>query len=813
MRLLEWYLGVPPAGAGQASHWGLRTELLVPGGLPGWALALLAILGTAAAIAISLRDTRAMRWTRRAPVMLLRLASLTVAVLMLARLSLTLTRTGLPTLALLIDVSASMGVEDRYQEQAAAAARRLGGRTPNGISRLDLVRGLLTTEDGRYLARLGAAHRLAVYTFAEDAQPVGVTVDPSAAAQRAELLADIRQLQPEGQATRPASAVQQVLDDLRGDPPAALLILTDGIATTGDDERLVMAADAARSRAVPLMTIGFGSSQPAQDVELAEVLGDELVFVDDPLTLTFTLKGFGMAGRRVRVALREEGKSQVLEATEITLAEDGQPASGELTHTMSSEGEFELVLEAEALPGDSFSGNNRARHRVSVRRASLEVLLVDDLPRWEFRHLKTLLERDPAIRLRTVLQSADLDFAAEDRTALSRFPVRAGDLQEFDVVILGDVDLPYLSPHAAADLRQFVAVHGGGLILIAGERHQPPQAVGTPLEDLLPIVPPVLVDASAAPVAPRDTPLQPRLTVEGRTRGALRLGSSSSQNEDVWSRLSPLYWACGPVELKAGAQVLVEAVPPSGNGARGLPLIVYHRFGAGQVQFHASDELWRWRERVEDQYYGRYWLQTIRYLSRMRNRADRAGLELTTDRSVYQLGEEVEVRLRFLDGSLLPTPPTLPEVTVEGGDGVDRTVSLASVPGDSASFLARLPRLAPGNYLVRLNPAGSASPVPAKGQPAATPLPTATFRVELAASELRERNYRASELREAARLTGGTHYEFWNAQAAPGELPAGRVVPVSSELVLPVWNRWESLVLLVGLLATEWICRKRLGLI
>jgi hypothetical protein len=45
------------------------------------------------------------------------------------------------------------------------------------------------------------------------------------------------------------------------------------------------------------------------------------------------------------------------------------------------------------------------------------------------------------------------------------------------------------------------------------------------------------------------------------------------------------------------------------------------------------------------------------------------------------------------------------------------------------------------------------------------------------------------------------------------EVPPGRTVPISSEMSLPLWNRWEFLLLLTALLAMEWISRKRAGLV
>jgi hypothetical protein len=124
---------------------------------------------------------------------------------------------------------------------------------------------------------------------------------------------------------------------------------------------------------------------------------------------------------------------------------------------------------------------------VSVRRTKIRVLLVERAPRWEFRHLKPLLERDEMIELKTVLQDSDLDFVKEDRTALAGFPTQQDELEKFDVVILGDVDLAFFNPQSLAHLRSFVSEQGGGLLLIAGEKHNPKSFLGTPLEVLCPV--------------------------------------------------------------------------------------------------------------------------------------------------------------------------------------------------------------------------------------------------------------------------------------------------------------------------------------
>jgi uncharacterized membrane protein len=815
MRLVEWYLGVPPPHAGQGTDWGLAGESLWTSLLPGWALALLIAAIGAGVVSVYVRDARALSWPVRGGLIVLRLASLAVLLIMLARLTLTATRTGMPTLALLIDTSASMGLEDRYAEEAASesAAQLAAAAGGDSATRLTLAQALLTRDEGRFLRRLAQSHRLRLFQFDGAAAPIEVPPADDEQQALANLLDAVAALQPTGSETRPAAAVRQVLDDLRGGPPTALVILTDGIPSTGEEDALSAAVAEARDHSVPLIPIGIGSAEPARDLQLYDVLADDVVFVDDPLTFSFQLKGFGYQGQTARVTLRQQGRQEVLQSVEVAVGRDSQPLPLELTHVPGEAGEFDYIIEVAALPGETNAGNNTAVHRVQVRREQLRVLLVERLPRWEFRHLKPLLERDPAVEVHTVLQQADVSFAEEDLTALPRFPVGREALMGYDVIIWGDVDLSFLSPGVLDHLQEFVAERGGGLVLIAGEGHNPHSYRGTPLEDLLPVH---LREADNAERIPGVTPagFRPQLTIEGRTRAALRLMDSAEQNERLWGRLPPLYWLQTSGRRKPAAQVL--AVHPTWHGEGGpLPVIVTQRFGAGQVLFHATDELWQWRRQVEDRYYGRYWLQMVRYLSRSKLRSDARGIELASDRTVYQQGESVELRARFLDPQSLPATDDGARAIVEGPGGRREAVTLTRLREAPNLFTGRISQLTAGSYHAWL-----AEPPPvtigagSQEEGARSPAVASTdFRVEVAASELRDRNFRRADLQEAARGSRGTYYSFQEAERFLDEVPRGRAVPVSSEMLIPLWNRWELLVLLASLLAAEWIIRKRLGLV
>ena len=554
------------------------------------------------------------------------------------------------------------------------------------------------------------------------------------------------------------------------------------------------------------------SSEPSIDLQLGNVLADDVVFVDDPVTFAFQLKAYGLAGKSARVTLRRQGVAGVLQSTEVDFDAEGQSLAAELTDVPDEEGEFDYVIEVEALPGETNVQNNTAIRRVQVRREELRVLLVERVPRWEYRHLKPLLERDPTIELHTVLQQADVSFSDDDRTALSRFPVDRELLMGYDVLIWGDVDLSFLGPGTLESVREFVADRGGGLAMIAGERHNPLGYRETLLEELLPVQSSASSEETSRASNASQVGFRPELTVEGRTQAALRLADSANDNEKIWGSLPRLYWLHESGRRKPAAQIL--AVHPTRHGEGGqLPVIAIQRYGAGQVLFHATDELWQWRQRVEDRFYGRYWLQMIRYLSRSKLRSNAQGIDLTVDRSLYEQGDVVEITARFLDVVTTPVADDGPEAVIEGPGGYRKSVDLTRRPESPHLFSGRISGLVAGSYHVWLSGTTTAESGEEDEDSAPTGVPSTDFRVEISEGELRDRVFQSAELTAAAKRSRGVDYRFWEAERLLAEIPKGRAVPVSKEIQFPLWNRWEMLLLLALLLTAEWISRKRVGLI
>ncbi len=212
----------------------------------------------------------------------------------------------------------------------------------------------------------------------------------------------IARIEPTGQSTRLGQGIRGILNDLRGAPPSAIVLFSDGINTDG--ESLADAAAYARRRGVPLLTVALGNERPNRDLLVSDLLVDDVVFVDDVVNFEFKLTGHGFAGKEVEVVLREKSNPAPLVKKTVTVGADGEAKKVVVPYRPTAVGEFDFVIEVPSLPDEAQADNNRQERLISVRKDQIHVLLAQAYPNYEFRYLKHLLERDSTIELHTVLQ-------------------------------------------------------------------------------------------------------------------------------------------------------------------------------------------------------------------------------------------------------------------------------------------------------------------------------------------------------------------------------------------------------------------------
>jgi uncharacterized membrane protein len=834
----EMALGVPDAAPGEGTRWRLDRMAFLTGDArtDAWLVG-----GIAAALAVMVvfvyrRERPTGRGSLRAAVASLaglRLGLLFVALfVLLPQLKLAFEREGWPDVVLLFDDSRSMSVADAYtdpkvRDRAKELADVAGLTEPQ---RLQLAQALVSRPDGDWISKLLSNRQMkvhvyhAAHSFARLAEVTELSQAPAA-------LEQVKRLRAEGEASHLGSAVRGVLNDFRGSSLAAVVVFTDGVTTAGPD--MIAAGRAAAQAGVPLYLVGMGDAREARDLILSDLQVEDVVNVNDRLVFEarLTARGQGLP-ESVPVILYEKKGDKLEEKAreQVRLDPNGKPVKVRLTHTPPEAGEKTYVLEVPAQADESETANNRLERVVIVAEARrLQVLYIEGTPRYEFRFIKALLERESdaargnkSIDLKVLLIDADPEYASQDKSALADFPTRE-QLFAYDVVILGDVDPKHprfarRGPTEGArpaernlqNLADFVKQRGGGLLFIAGPDTSPHAYRDTPLADILPVVP------DATPQPPADTITQgsrPRLTPVGQSHPIFRFVTDEAENAALWERLEPMLWSAGNYRKKASAEVLAthRDLPAAGSTTENHPLVLQQFVGAGRVLFYGFDETWRWREREHEARFNQFWYQTVRYLAR--NRLSRVDLRL--DRQTpYRRGEPVKVTVRFPDDAPPPdgpitvvvqhTPPAKP-----GGPSPEaevQTLQLAKPGGSETkggpngrSFEAYLTATRDGDYKFWL-----ATPQVSGSKP------RAEAKVLPPAGEMDNLRMNQADLERAAAEAHGKFYTLADADRVPDDLPAGtRVALNQPRAPYLLWNHALAFALAAGLLVTEWVLRKR----
>ncbi|NOX54697.1 MAG: VWA domain-containing protein, partial [Planctomycetes bacterium] len=135
-----------------------------------------------------------------------------------------------------------------------SAVEQLTGTTADSATRWQITLALLTSDNARLLRDLTGPYRVRVYRFSDQTTRIADLAKPGDVD---EFVSALRRLSPAGSQTRPGAALRHVLDQFRGTPLAAVIVLSDGVTTTGPADSLAEAV--ATDEAPPVFAVGLGS--------------------------------------------------------------------------------------------------------------------------------------------------------------------------------------------------------------------------------------------------------------------------------------------------------------------------------------------------------------------------------------------------------------------------------------------------------------------------------------------------------------------------------------------------------------------------
>jgi hypothetical protein len=672
-------------------------------------------------------------------------------------------------LGILLDDSKSMQVRD-------VLATPDPTEVSAAVARIDVVRKALKA-NADALETLGQDLDIHWYTFAGAIQEAkGPEVEAG------------------GEHTALAGAVErarELLGQASAGKPAGVIVISDGRDNLSTDDERRAAGEWLAAVGVPLYTVGVGSEVPLGSTRslLARRLDcPPSVAVLNRLAVHTELFAAGLVRNNITVELLFD--DDIVDAKQVQPEQAQELLRVDLAFTPVAGGLHRVSMRARAAGVAGPAGEVSLSQFVRVTDEKVQVLYIDR-PRYERATIARALEAAKELRVTKV------DLIRPDNPADSPLPRSPGEWRAYHVVLIGDVDRGMFPPAALEAMRDLAIEQGRGVAMLGGARTLGAGKYGrSPLAEVLP------VDLSAS--GQLNAPVAFELTPAGQRHAICRMGTDAAAGAALWAKLPPFDGAGRLAGLKPTAETLLRTPDAA-------PLLVVTETGKGRAAAVAFDSTWRWSygndKGLEAQ--RRFWRQLVLWLA---NR--KPEVWVASDRPRYDL-----VRLRSgVDKLLLkagvsdPTTGRTPEQakltgTLTGPDGKARELRWIQ-SGDG--FEARPAVTEAGEYRI--------SVVAASGDQKWGEAQTA-FVVAAADPEMADPTADLENLRRMAARTRGFGGEYVPIEKLDTLLARFSAKPHAAEIrhirrrnLVDEWP-WYWFTIFVGLLAVEWVVRRRAGLV
>jgi len=366
---------------------------------------------------------------------------------------------------------------------------------------------------------------------------------------------------------------------------------------------------------------------------------------------------FGIVGRdqTIRAQVMERGGTGT---AAVTVRRDGQPVIRRevrtdtpfaLTVRIDHGGPNVVEIEAEALPNELTSANNRAVVTIEGIREKLRVLLVSGEPHAGERTWRNLLKSDASVDLVhfTILRPPEKqDGTPINELSLIAFPTRElfqQKIKEFDLIIFDRYANQSVLPSTYFDNIVRYVREGGAVMLAAGPEFASGSSLArTRLSAIIPGTP----DGRIV-----EEPYKARVTDMGNRHPVTRELPGSEASPPAWGEWLRLIGANVP----NGSTLM--------SGANDSPLLVLRREDKGRVALLLSDHAWLWARGYRE---GGPHLDLLRRLAHWLMKEP--GLEEEALRATVA-GREIRIERQTMGED--PGP-----VTVTGPSGAERSIAV-----------------------------------------------------------------------------------------------------------------------------------------
>jgi hypothetical protein len=716
--------------------------------------------------------------------------------------------------AVLIDVSQSMGLGET-ENSADKADTRLNA-VVNALSNSPLISDLRSTHDvniARFERDIDPVVSLPkIVETSEDQKS-----EPSASSSlqgRGNTVDWATALQPRGIETRLGQALTDELRLYHDAPLAGVVVITDGAQNAGIEPGA--AIDAARLAKVPLYAIGVGSATAQRNVALRDLVAPTRAFPHDTMNIAGYIQANGYAGQSVDVELTRRrsqdkaGAGTPIASKRVSLGPDGEMVPVTFDIEPSEPGTFVFQLRVKAPAGDGNPRDNEREAEIEVVDRKTRVLLFASGPMRDYQFLRNQLHRDSTMIVDVLLQTAQTGISQEANQILDHFPTSAEELYQYDCIVAFDPDWTKLDASQVELVEKWVSEEAGGLIAIAGPIQTPRwirSTEHTRLRNLYPVEFPnrltLLQDAQYT--GQQAWPLS--FERAGREAKFLWLGKTAEESEAAWDNFPGVYGYYAVKGEKPGATVYARFSDPEAGTSQRPVYLASQFYGAGQVFYIGSGELWRLRG-IDPSYFEVLYTKLVRHVSQGRILRGSSRGALLVERDRYQLGETVVLRARLSDAQHKPLTDHSVSAQLLRPDGSTESVKLTAEADRPGMYAGQVAVLQEGTYQFSLT-------VPGDNE---EPL-SRYIQVRVPDLERTHAERNDTLLASIAKETGGIYYRRLDT-AIRGDtttIPLGQAIKSKAEIKLvkgapdkdfaQAQMHW-LLGIIAGALFVEWILRR-----
>ena len=667
-------------------------------------------------------------------------------------------------LPVLVDVSRSMRLTD----------------AEDGAARIDRAKAIVRDLQ----ARLSSEYRIELLSFGESMAAAPDVERLAATARRSDLSGALADLAERYKSTR----------------VAGVIVLSDGGDTAPQE------ANRGRSMNAPVIAVGIGDTRLSKDREVANLTAGEPLLrgASIDLSVSATSAGFGTEP----VELRVSANGRPVDTRRIAPSADGAPIHTVFTVSPEPDVPTVYTVEIPSAPDELAPENNSRSVLVPPQTGRRRILILEGAPGYEHTFLKRALGQDPGLDVDAVVRKGQNDdgrdtfYVQADPSRMaalsSGYPSKRSELFAYDAVIFGNIEADFFTRDQLALTSEFIAERGGGLLVLGARSFDRQGLAGTALEHALPIdltSRRAMVTLATAPVT-GSQPNTPALTADGLLHPATRLAVSPEENRERWAQLPALAAMAQVGGARPGAQVLAVTLTAGGNPQ---PLIAAQRYGQGRSMVFAGEASWRWRmmRPATDNSYETIWRQLARWIT-----AGAQGPVTIAAMSPTVAGVTDRVSIVVRDENFRPIA------------NAEVAVQITAPNGEKRAFNAALSNPQDGRYAVasRFDQAGVyrveaiASRGSARVGMASRPVLVGGVDLEMTQPRLNE-----AVLRRLSSETRGRYLPADRADELPSHIRESRVDAGTPEQ-RDLWHNGWSLLAIIGLLAAEWVARRRAGL-